>query len=507
MKTLRLVLGDQLSRGLSSLADLDPRSDVVLMAEVMEEASYVRHHRQKIALTFAAMRHFADALRAEGIAVDYVTLEAPQNSHSLAGELARAVQRYHPERVIVTEAGEWRLDAIMRTWPAQLSCALEIRSDDRFFITRADFALWAKGRSTLRMEHFYQEMRRRTGILMDGSKPAGGRFNFDTENRKPLPRNFSPPPRLRFEPDSITRSVMALVASRFAANFGELEDFGWPVTRAEALAALSDFVTIALPLFGEYQDAMAMGAPFLCHSLLAPALNLGLLTAREVCAATEDAYRKGHAPLAAVEGFIRQVLGWREYVRGVYWLKMPHYATSNALGATRSLPAFYWTATTRMRCLAEAVEQTRKHAYSHHIQRLMVTGNFALLAGIAPAEIEDWYLAVYADAYDWVELPNTHGMALYADGGIMASKPYAASGAYIRRMSNACMGCHYDVSKKLGEEACPFNYLYWAFLIRNEDLLKKNPRMAMPYRNLASWNAAKKKSYTDAAERFLETLA
>ena len=270
---------------------------------------------------------------------------------------------------------------------------------------------------------------------------------------------------------------------------------------------LAHFVEIALPHFGSYQDAMAEGAPFLYHSLLSPALNLGLLTAREVCTAAEQAYHEGHAPLASVEGFIRQLLGWREYVRGLYWLKMPDYALTNALGATRPLPGFYWDAKTDMRCVAEAVAHTRDHAYSHHIQRLMVTGNFALLAGIAPAEIEAWYLAVYADAYEWVELPNTHGMALFADGGIIASKPYAASGAYIQRMSNHCTGCRYDVKQKLGHDACPFNYLYWAFLIRNADLLKTNPRMAMPYRNLAGWSADKKKSYIDAADRFLESLS
>ena len=506
MKSLRLVLGDQLSRNLSSLADLDPAEDVVLMAEVMTEASYVPHHRQKIALTFAAMRHFAEALRAESIHVDYVTLDTPTNSHSLPGELARAVERHRPHHVIVTEAGEWRLDAIMQGWQAQLPCALEIRNDDRFFLSRAEFAAWAKGRKSLRMEHFYQEMRRRTGILMADDKPVGGRFNFDAENRKTLPKNFLPPKPLRFEPDGITRTVIELVASRFARNFGELDSFGWPVTADDARAALSHFIDHALPHFGDYQDAMATDAPFLCHSLLSCALNLGLLSAREVCAAVEAAYYRGHAPLASAEGFIRQVLGWREYVRGIYWLNMPGYAATNALGVTRPLPGFYWDAKTDMRCLAEAVSQTRDHAYSHHIQRLMVTGNFALLAGIAPTEVENWYLAVYADAYDWVELPNTHGMALYADGGLMASKPYAASGAYIRRMSNFCTGCRYDASQKLGPEACPFNYLYWAFLIRNEGTLRHNPRMVLPYRNLDGWSADKKKSYVDAAEGFLATL-
>jgi deoxyribodipyrimidine photolyase-related protein len=299
---------------------------------------------------------------------------------------------------------------------------------------------------------------------------------------------------------------MELVEARFPDHFGDLEGFAWPVTRRQALEALGDFLEHGLPSFGDYQDAMKEGAPFLYHSLLSPALNLGLLSPREVCAAAEEAWRRGRAPLNAVEGFVRQVLGWREYVRGVYWTLMPDYAESNALGATRPLPGFYWTGDTPMRCLAEAVGATRRHAYSHHIQRLMLTGNFALLAGIAPREIERWYLAVYADAVEWVEIPNTLGMAVFADGGRMASKPYAASGAYIDRMSDFCRSCAFDVKRKLGSRACPFNYLYWAFLIRNRSRLEKNPRMAMPYRNLARWTRDRQQEYVDQADQFLRQL-
>ncbi|MDE2465513.1 MAG: cryptochrome/photolyase family protein [Alphaproteobacteria bacterium] len=507
MSSLRLVLGDQLSRSLSALQAIDPADDVVLMAEVSAEATYVPHHKQKIALVFSAMRHFAELLRAEGIRVDYVRLDDPDNSHSLEGEMARAIRRHHPDRLVMTEAGEWRLACAMRQWQQQIDCPLEILPDDRFFIRPTQFAAWAKGRKLLRLEHFYQEMRKRTGILMDGPTPYGGRYNFDVENRKALPRGTVLPQRRRFPPDRITREVIALVDRRFTDHFGRLEGFGWPVTRAQARAALRHFVEDALPQFGAYQDAMATDAPFLFHSLLSPALNLGLLTARELCRAAEEAYLEGQAPLPAVEGFIRQILGWREYVRGVYWLKMPDYAQSNALGASRPLPAFYWDGKTRMRCLAEAVQHTRDHAYSHHIQRLMLTGNFALLAGIEPRAVEDWYLAVYADAYEWVELPNTHGMALYADGGILASKPYAASGAYIKRMSDFCGHCTYDVTAKLGADACPFNYLYWAFLIRKADVLQDNPRLAMAYRTLAGWSAAQKDAYLIAAKRFLDGVA
>ncbi len=483
MTSLRFVLGDHLTRDLSSLADLG-RDDVVLMVEVAEETTYVRHHKQKIALVISAMRHFAKALREEGARVDYVELDAPDNTGSFVGELRRAVARHKADRVIVAEPGEWRVrDALMQ---AEFGAPLEIREDDRFFASTRRFAQWAHGRASYRMEFFYRELRRAHGVLMDGDQPVGGRWNFDAENRKPPPRSFHPDPPPRFKPDKITRAVLDLVGRRFADHFGDLEPFGWAVTRADALVALDAFVSGHLPDFGDHQDAMASGEPFLHHATLSPYLNLGLLSPREVCAAAERAYARGEAPLNAVEGFVRQILGWREYMRGLYWLKMPDYARSNALAATRPLPGFYWTGETKLACVAEVVGQLRRHAYAHHIQRLMVTGNLALIAGFAPAEVEEWYLAVYADAFDWVELPNTHGMALFADGGLVGSKPYAASGAYISRMSNYCGACAYDPKIKSGPKACPFNPLYWDFLIRNRARLAKNPRLAMPYRTLAA---------------------
>lgn len=504
MTTLRLVLGDQLSTDLSALADIDPVNDVVLMLEVEEECRYVPHHQQKIVLYLSAMRHFALELREQGIQVDYVRLDDRANTGALTSELKRALVRHRAQRLILTEPGEWRVQVMAEDWPRRFGLPVDLRPDSRFFSTRAGFRAWADGRRSWRMEHFYRDMRREHRVLMDGNQPAGGVWNFDKENRKRLSGGVLLPSRRRFAPDPTTRQVMALVADRFGANFGSIDSFDRPVTRAQAREALDDFVTNALPWFGDYQDAMKEGAPFLYHSLLSPALNLGLLSPREVCAAAEEAWRAARAPINAVEGFTRQILGWREYVRGVYWTLMPGYADANALDAHRPLPAFYWTGETDMRCLREAVTSTRNHAYSHHIQRLMVTGNFALLAGIAPREIERWYLAVYADAVEWVEMPNTLGMAVFADGGRMASKPYAASGAYIDRMSDFCAGCSYDVALKVGLRACPFNYLYWAFLIRNEDRLKSNPRMTMPYRTLSKWSDATKKSYLAEAEKFLE---
>lgn len=503
---LRFVLGDQLSRGLSALRDLDPARDVVLMVEVSEEATYVRHHQQKIAFVLSAMRHFAAELAADGVPVDYVRLDDPANTGTFTSELARAVARHAPERVVMTEPGEWRVHERMLDWRDDLDCPVEIRPDDRFLCSRDAFARWARGRRTLRLEHFYRMMRVETGMLMRDGEPEGGRWNFDSENRKRLPKGLSPPPCPRFPPDATTRAVIALVAARFGDHFGDLEPFGWAVTRTQALAALDHFVSACLPFFGDYQDAMKAGEDFLFHAAISPYLNVGLLTPREVCERALAAYRAGAAPLNAVEGFVRQILGWREFVRGVYWSEMPAYAATNHLGADRPLPAFYWTGETEMRCLAECVGTTRRHAYAHHIQRLMVTGNFALLAGVAPGEIEAWYLAVYADAFEWVELPNVHGMVLHADGGRLASKPYAASGAYIDRMSDYCGGCRYDPGVKTGPRACPFNLFYWAFLIENEATLAGNPRLAIAYKNLAAMPAERRATIRRESRAHLAAL-
>ncbi|GGH50988.1 cryptochrome/photolyase family protein [Frigidibacter albus] len=504
MRRLRFVLGDQLTRGLSSLADLDPAQDVVLMVEVAAEARYVPHHRQKIAFVLSAMRNFAKSLKSEGINVDYVTLDDPENTHSFSGEIARAVVRHAPASVVVTEPGEWRVLQMIQDW--DLICPVEIRPDDRFFCLGAEFAALAKAGKTSRLEFFYREMRRRTGLLMAGEGPEGGQWNFDPENRKSLPRGHQPPPRRRFEPDAITAEVLALVETRFDHHFGDLTPFGWAVTREGALQALDHFIAGCLPDFGDYQDAMKAGEDFLYHSLISPYLNIGLLTAREVCDRAEAAYRAGDAPINAVEGFIRQILGWREFVRGIYWTEMPGYARTNHLNAARDLPALYWTGDTQMHCMADCIAATRRHAYAHHIQRLMVTGNFALLAGVSPPQIEEWYLAVYADAYEWVELPNVHGMVMHADGGRMGSKPYAASGAYINRMSDYCKTCAYDPKVKLGPTACPFNYLYWNFLIENEAVLSRNLRMAMPYKTLARMPDGQRADIARSSQAFLDSL-
>ncbi len=476
------------------------------MVEAEGEAAYVRHHRQKIALVLSAMRHFAEQLRADGVRVEYVRLDDPSNSGSLAREVEGAAARLRPGRVVLTEPGEWRLRNDLLELRGVLAASLEIHPDDRFLCSREEFARWAEGRRTLRMETFYRAMRRRTGWLMTGQTPEGGRWNFDARNRRRLPRGHRPPARLRFRPDATTREVMRLVGARFATHFGDLDSFSWAVTRAEATRALRHFVDDCLPWFGDYQDAMQAGEDYLYHSALSPYINLGLLSPREVCEAVLAAWRAGAAPLNAVEGFVRQILGWREYVRGVYWTHMPGYAATNHLGARRSLPTFYWSGDTPMACVRACVEATRRNAYAHHIQRLMVTGNLALLAGIAPREVEEWYLCVYADAYEWVELPNTHGMALYADGGLLASKPYAASGAYIDRMSDYCGRCAFVPSLRAGEKACPFTTLYWNFLVVNEGALRGNPRMTLAYRNLARMGDDARRQVVAAAQAALRRL-
>jgi deoxyribodipyrimidine photolyase-related protein len=506
MRTLRLILGDQLNRNLSALRGVQP-GDIVLLAEVNDEASYVPHHRKKIAFLFSAMRHFAEDLREEGLTVRYVRLDDESNTHSLEGEVERALaDEPGLERIVHTEPGEYRLLEIMREWPDRYGVPVEMRSDDRFICSHERFASWASGKQRLTMEYFYREIRRETGLLMDGDEPEGGQWNFDAQNRKALPDDVSIPERAWVQPDAITREVMDLVGERFPDGFGDIEPFGYAVTRQGALEQLGWFIEHALPKFGDYQDALKDGEAFLFHSVLSLYLNCGLLDPMEVCREAEAAFRDGKAPLNAVEGFIRQIIGWREYVRGIYWHFMPDYLERNALEGRRPLPDFYWTADTEMACITDVVSTTRKHAYAHHIQRLMVTGNFALLAGIDPKAVNEWYLAVYADAYEWVEAPNTHGMALYADGGIMATKPYAASGAYIDRMSDHCAGCRYDVKAKAGEKACPFNYLYWNFMMENEVRLKGNRRLGPILSNLNRFSDERRREIREDASRFFESI-
>jgi deoxyribodipyrimidine photolyase-related protein len=507
MKSLRLILGDQLSHSLSSLEGIQPKNDLVLMCEVAEEVTYVKHHTKKIAFLFSAMRHFAEELRDKGMNIRYIKLDDAKNTGSFGGEVKRAIAELNPEKVIATEPSEYRVLQMMQSWQKSLGVAVEILPDARFLASHAEFATWAKDKKQLRMEFFYREMRKKYGILLEADgKPTGGEWNYDKENRKPPKTGMKSPKRIAHKKSALTKEVLALAKDRFSHHFGVLEPFHYAVTRDQALLELDHFIDQLLPHFGDYQDAMVAGEPYLYHSLISSYLNAGLLLPLEICEKAEAAYRMGKAPLNAVEGFIRQILGWREYIRGIYWHFMPEYGQRNSLNAVTPLPEFYWTAETQMFCMAEAIRHTRDHAYSHHIQRLMITGNFALLAGLNVQHVQEWYLAVYSDAYEWVEMPNTLGMALFGDSGVVASKPYAASGKYIHRMSNYCEKCQYDPDEMTGEKACPFNALYWDFLVRHEKTFRGNQRMPYVFSTWDKFGAEKQKSIRTQAALSLQKM-
>ncbi len=516
MRSLILILGDQLDAESPAFDGFDTKQDAVWMAEVAHESTKVWSTKPRIALFLAAMRHYRDALREQRWRVVYRELTAtnevwrgadgrakPAKGDTFAEALRESLALLKPQRVVMVDPGEWSVREEIRAAVEAAGLPLETREDTHFLCSHDQFAAHAKGRKQLRMELFYREMRRRHDVLMDDGKPVGGAWNFDSANRKSFGKSGPPPhkaPRT-FPPDEITRGVIAMVNARFAKHPGDLAEFDWPVTATDAAAALKDFITHRLAKFGDWEDAMWIEEPWLFHSRLSAAMNLKLLNPRRVIAAAEKAYRDGGAPLAAVEGFIRQILGWREYVRGIYWRFMPGYVEMNALGADQSLPKCYWTGDTEMACLRDAIGQTLRLGYAHHIQRLMVTGLYALMLGVRPREVHEWYLAVYVDAVEWVELPNTLGMSQHGDAGLMASKPYIATGKYIQRMSNYCAGCPFDPAEATGPKACPFTTLYWDFLLRHEPMLRKNQRMAMQVRNLARLDDARREAIQKQAAK------
>lgn len=488
VRTLVIVLGDQLDAASSAFDGFDPSTDCVWMAEVREESTHVWSSRIRITLFLSAMRHFANEMVSLGRPLDYVTLDDDRNTGSLATELSRAVKRLQPQHLVMTAPGDWRVLQSLRAAASQAGLSLEVRDDRHFFCTVREFAAFAKERKGLRMETFYRMMRKQHRVLMDGDEPAGDRWNFDAENQQA----FGPdgpgflPERVGFPPDAITQEVIDLVNRDFADHPGSLDAFDWPVTRAQAQLALTRFINERLCDFGQWQDAMWPDTPWLWHAHLSAALNLKLISPKEAVAQAEQAWRDGHAPLSSVEGFIRQVLGWREYVRGVYWTRMPELAQANALDAQQPLPAFYWTGDTDLRCLADALKQTLQLGYAHHIQRLMITGLYALLLGVRPTDVHEWYLSVYVDAVEWVEMPNTLSMSQFADGGAITSKPYIASGKYIERMSSGkyCADCAYRPDQRVGPQACPYTTLYWDFLIRHRSKFARHPRLGAQVRNL-----------------------
>ena len=506
MGILRVILGDQLSCSLSSLEHCDKNADLIMMSEVIDEATYVKHHQKKLVYVFSAMRHFAQDLIQKDYNVSYTKLEAINNSGSLTSEVERAIRNNNINKIIITEPGEYRVLQYIRSWENKFGVKVEILKDTRFLCSIDNFEKWARPRKQLRMEYFYREIRKKYSVLMHDNSPIGNKWNFDSQNSNTINKKVDIPRLLNFTKDQITLDVIKVVSEKFNDHFGDIEPFNLAVTRRDAVKSLKEFIENKLIKFGDYQDAMLENEPVLYHSYLSFYLNSGLLLPIECVRAAERAYHQGKAPLNAVEGFIRQIIGWREYVRGIYWLKMPDYKNENFLMSNRKLPSLYWDTKTDMNCLHQCVKETKNNAYAHHIQRLMVLGNFALLIGVSPKEMNEWFLIVYADAYEWVELPNVSGMVLFADGGLLASKPYASSGSYINKMSNYCKNCKYKVSVKNGSEACPFNYLYWNFLVKNKDKLSNNNRLAMIYSSYNKMDENKKLAIEQDSDLFLSSL-
>ena len=504
--TLRLILGDQLNPQHSWFQER--RDDVVyLFMELRQETDYVLHHAQKILAIFAAMRDFARHLREAGHRVHYLEIDDPLNRSVLPENLDALVAHYRAGLLQYQAPDEWRLDVQLADYARQVSIPCRMVDSEHFYTTRDEAARLFSGRRNWVMDHFYRYMRVRHRVLMAGdSKPIGGKWSYDHDNRKSWPGSPLEPADLRARHDHsvLWRSIVATGVKSF--GHPNATQFAWPLNRTEALQQLDAFVEQALPHFGDFQDAMSTRAWRMFHSLLSFAMNTKMLNPREVVAKAEAAWRTERVALPAAEGFIRQILGWREYVRGVYWAHMPGYADHNVFGYEQPLPEWFWNGQTKMRCLAQAINQSLEHAHAHHIQRLMVIGNFALLAGLDPAQVHRWYLGVYIDAFEWVELPNTLGMSQFADGGLMATKPYVSSAAYINRMSDYCKGCHYDRKLREGERACPYNALYWDFFARNAKKLAANPRLGMVYRQLAKMGDAAVYSLRAQASRTLRRL-
>jgi deoxyribodipyrimidine photolyase-related protein len=504
---LRFIFGDQLSHNLDIVKNASA-SDIFLFSENSAQAKNISHHPKKIALIFSAMRHFAKELEEKGFKIDYIKFDDSQNKNSFTQELKRAIKTHNPSKIIICEPSEIAVFNEVKSWKNLLKLPLEIQFDNRFLCSHAFFRKWSANRKELRLEFFYREMRKMHKILIDEkNKPIGGAWNFDAENRQALPKNIKIPKRISHKKDEITSEVLELVEKNFSENFGDLNPFHFAVNRVQALIEANHFIEKILPNFGAYQDAMATNEAYLFHSLLSCYLNIGLLEPLEICQMAQKSYEEGKSSLPSVEGFIRQILGWREYVRGIYWLYEGRYEEMNFFNAKNKMPALFWGAKTQMHCLSEVVNQTKIHAYSHHIQRLMITGNFALLTALNPKEVHRWYLEVYADAFEWVELPNTLGMALHADGGIMASKPYAASGKYVARMSNFCKSCKFNPEETLGEGACPLNSLYWNFLYQNQDKLKNNMRLKFAFSNLEKMPKAKLEATLEKAGEILNQIS
>ena len=514
--TLVFVAPWENSRAVAQLPREPDDSVIACFIEAVDKGASMPWHRQKLVLVLSAMRHFADALIEAGYRVDYRTAE------SYEAGLTAAAKEHKAALVIATEGREWEMQQSLSRAASLLDAIglqLKLQPDRGFLATRDEFTKWAGKKKELRMEFFYREMRRKHDILLEpDGKPTGGDWNFDAENRKTWPKGKPVPSRMTFEPDDTTRAIMQRVDG-WRGRWGSTAGFSLPVTRTDAKLLLERFVTERLGEFGPYEDAMQHGHEDLLHSTLSSAINVGLLHPREVIARAERAYREGAVSLPSVEGFIRQILGWREYVHGIYWHLMPDLREANALEAWLPLPMWFWapdgeagydghaaSAKCEMRCVHDSVRAVRDTGRVHHIPRLMVQSNFATLLGVTPAALNRWFWSGFTDAYEWVTLPNVAGMSTWGDGGVMASKPYVSSGAYVNRMSDYCGKCRYDVKKRTGEDACPFNYLYWDFMARHRERFQNHPRMAMMIRNLDRIDAGELVQIRRAATTFRDSL-
>lgn len=512
MRNLILVLGDQLDDESAVFDDFDAEQDAIWMAEVEEEATHVWCHKLRLAYFFSAMRHFAEEQKSHGRTVHYHALEAKRSQdrgESFAEVLTKSINDLQPQKLIITQPGDYRVDQQLRDAAEILSMELEVRPDRHFYCSIEEFKDYASGRKSLLLEYFYREMRKRHDVLMaDAKTPTGDQWNYDHDNRESFgkdgPPDMSAP--MSFQPDAITRQVLEMVETRYADHPGRLEHFTLPVTRGQARRFLTHFIKKSLPNFGRWEDAMWSDEAFLYHSRLSAPLNVKLLNPRECVTAAVEAYQSKQAPLNSVEGFVRQILGWREFIRGVYWLKMPGYADKNFLNHEADVPAFFWDGETDMECVRQSMQHVLNHGYSHHIHRLMVLGNFALLWGVHPKRFHEWHMAMYLDAIDWVSLPNALGMSQFGDGGIVGTKPYNSSGNYINNMSNFCKNCRYNYKQRTGEQACPFTTLYWEFLHRHSDKFQDNRRMTFAMKNLEKLeaNTDEMQAVLDRAEELRE---
>ena len=506
-KTLRLILGDQLNSQHSWFSQTNNSVTYVLM-EIRQETDYVVHHIQKVIAFFAAMRQFAAALREQGHPVIYFKISDPENKQSFAQNLQDLIQTRGFEKLEYQLPDEYRLDQELKRIAKALALPTSVYDTEHFYSTRDELKDFFKNRKTYVMENFYRYMRQKHSVLMVGSEPITGQWNYDQDNRQKMPANHLPPAPFLFANDVLEIKQEVETAGIATMGFLPAGDFGWPVNRAQALALLEFFAENNLALFGTFQDAMTPHSWSLYHARLSFCLNSKMLAPREVVQRVirEWEQRPTQIEFHQVEGFVRQVLGWREYMRGMYWLKMPDLETANFLGNTQKLPVWYWTGKTRMNCLKHAISQSLHYAYAHHILRLMVTGNFALLAGAHPDEVDAWYLGIYIDAIQWVEITNTRALSQFADGGQIGTKTYVSTAAYINRMSSYCQGCYYDKNKKIGDRACPFNSLYWNFLDQHESKLAKNPRISMIYKAWYKMEPDTKAAILEQAQQYLEQM-